>query len=82
MTKAVHYDDRTLQAQIWDTAGAERYRSMARLYYRGALGALIVFDITREYSFHNLVMWIEEVKRAAGEEVVLMIIGNKCDLSA
>ena len=49
---------------------------MARLYYRGALGALIVFDITREYSFHNLVMWIEEVKRAAGEEVVLMIIGK------
>ena len=54
---------------------------MARLYYRGALGALIVFDITRDTSFHNLVTWIEEVKKAAGEEVVLMIIGNKCDLS-
>lgn len=54
---------------------------MARLYYRGALGALIVFDITRELSFQNLIIWIEEVRKAAGEEVVLMIIGNKCDLS-
>ncbi len=51
MSKAVEYDGQVLLTQIWDTAGAERYRSMTRMYYRGALGALLVYDITRYESF-------------------------------
>lgn len=53
-TKVVELDDRSVKVQIWDTAGQERYRSMASAYYRGAVGALMVYDITRASSFENL----------------------------
>lgn len=53
-TKVIDIDGRSIKVQIWDTAGQERYRSMASAYYRGAVGALLVYDITRASSFENL----------------------------
>ena len=53
-TKTMEIKEKTVKTQIWDTAGQERYRSMASAYYRGASGALLVYDITRASSFENL----------------------------
>ena len=79
-TKNVQVNDKSVKAQIWDTAGQERYRSMASAYYRGASGALLVYDITRASSFENLEKWIKELKSYASEDIVCLLIGNKSDL--
>lgn len=50
-TKTLELNGKTIKIQVWDTAGQERYRSMASAYYRGAMGALLVYDITRATSF-------------------------------
>lgn len=65
---------------MWDTAGQERFRSMASAYYRGAMGALLVYDITRRNTFENLDKWVKELKNFAEEGIVTILIGNKCDL--
>lgn len=51
-------------AQIWDTAGQESFRSITRSYYRGACGALLVYDITRRETFNHLGSWLEDVRQA------------------
>ena len=62
-TKTVQIDDNKLvKAQIWDTAGQERYRSIASSYYRGAVGALLVYDVTDRNSFNHVPMWLKEVE--------------------
>lgn len=70
----------TLKLQIWDTAGQESFRSMTRSYYRGACGALLVFDLTRRESFNGLKKWLDEARRNAIPNLVIILIGNKCDL--
>ena len=52
----------TIKAQIWDTAGQERYRAITSAYYRGAVGALVVYDITKDVSFENVEKWLAELK--------------------
>lgn len=79
-TKTLEVKEKTVKVQIWDTAGQERYRSMASAYYRGATGALLVYDITRASSFENLEKWIKELKNFAAEDIVCLLIGNKSDL--
>lgn len=79
-TKTIEVNGKLVKIQIWDTAGQERYRSMASAYYRGASGALLVYDITRATSFENLQKWLRELKNFAVEDITCLMVGNKCDL--
>jgi len=69
-----------IKLQIWDTAGQEAFRSITRAYYRGATGALLVYDITRRASFDRLAQWLMDARQNAQPNMVIMLIGNKCDL--
>jgi len=71
-----------VKVQIWDTAGQERFRAITRGYYRGAVGALIVYDITKATSFANVEKWIKELNEHADSDIVIMLVGNKTDLKA
>jgi small GTP-binding protein len=70
----------TIKAQIWDTAGQERYRAITSAYYRGAVGALLVYDISKHETFENTQNWLKELRQHADANIVIMLIGNKCDL--
>jgi Ras-related protein Rab-11A len=81
-TKTVQIEDNKLvKAQIWDTAGQERYRSIASSYYRGAVGALLVYDVTDRNSFNHVPMWLKEVEENAEKDCLIMLVGNKTDLT-
>ncbi|EDR24746.1 GTP-binding protein YPT31/YPT8, putative [Entamoeba dispar SAW760] len=67
---------------IWDTAGQEKYRSMVGMYYRGASGAIIVYDITSRATFVDLDAWHADLMKTATDDIVLCIVGNKSDLEA
>lgn len=69
-----------MKLQIWDSAGQERFRTMAAAYYRGAHGIGIVFDLTDERSFENIESWVEEIGQYGDETVDSIVIGNKSDL--
>ena len=69
-----------VEAQIWDTAGQERYRSVTKAYYKGALGALIVYDITKKETFGNIDNWIADIRNSADKKVSIILVGNKNDL--
>ena len=69
-----------VDAQIWDTAGQERYRSMTKAYYKGALGALIVYDITKKETFDHVENWIGDLRNSADNKVFIILVGNKNDL--
>jgi len=73
-------DNTQIKLQIWDTAGQESFRSITRSYYRGAAGALLVYDITRRDTFQHLGRWLEEAKQHAHPNMVILLIGNKNDL--
>ncbi|XP_047047885.1 ras-related protein RGP1 [Lolium rigidum] len=79
-TKTLHIDNRTVKAQIWDTAGQERYRAVTSAYYRGAVGAMLVYDMTKRQSFDHMARWLEELRSHADKNIVIMLIGNKSDL--
>lgn len=72
----------TVKLNIWDTAGQERFTTINSTYYRGAHGAIFVYDITEPSSFHRINMWVNEVANHAGSSVVKLLVGNKCDLEA
>ena len=74
-------DGKTVKAQIWDTAGQERYRAITSAYYRGAVGALLVYDITKKQTFDNVQRWLRELRDHADSNIVIMMAGNKCDLN-
>ena len=67
--------------QIWDTAGQERFRTITTAYYRGAMGIMLVYDITNEKSFDNIKNWIRNIEEHASADVEKMILGNKCDMN-
>jgi len=69
-----------VKAQIWDTAGQERYRAITSAHYRKALGALVVYDITKEKTFESVTRWVEELKYHAEPDIVIVLVGNKVDL--
>ncbi|CAI9782773.1 unnamed protein product [Fraxinus pennsylvanica] len=79
-TKTLVIDNKTVKAQIWDTAGQERYRAVTSAYYRGAVGAMLVYDMTKRQSFDHIARWLEELRGHADKNIVIMLIGNKCDL--
>ena len=70
----------SLKLQVWDTAGQERFRSITQSYYHNADGVVIAYDITSPKSFESIEQWLEDVHRFTSKEVVLYIVGNKCDL--
>jgi len=78
--RMITIDQRAIKLQIWDTAGQESFRSITRSYYRGAAGALLVYDITRRDTFNHLTRWLEEARQNANSSMVIMLIGNKSDL--
>lgn len=78
--KTITVDGKQVKLQIWDTAGQERFRTITQSYYRSANGVIIVYDITKRSSFVNLQKWIEEVRRYTASNVILILIGNKCDM--
>lgn len=74
-------EGKTVKAQIWDTAGQERYRAITSAYYRGAVGALLVYDITKRQTFDNVQRWLRELRDHADSNIVIMMAGNKSDLN-
>lgn len=76
----VHVGDKIIKAQIWDTAGQERYRAITSAYYRGAVGALLVYDVTRHVTFENVERWLKELRDHTEANIVIMLVGNKADL--
>ena len=79
-TKFYKYDNKIIKVNIWDTAGQERFTSMITTYYKGAKGALLVYDITRENTFKNIDLWLKELISVNSDKISLVLIGNKCDL--
>ncbi|XVF84419.1 hypothetical protein PTKIN_Ptkin17bG0035500 [Pterospermum kingtungense] len=79
-TQSMEIDGKEVKAQIWDTAGQERFRAVTSAYYRGAVGALIVYDITRRTTFDSVGRWLDELKTHSETTVARMLVGNKCDL--
>ncbi|KAM5552241.1 hypothetical protein ABKV19_026883 [Rosa sericea] len=79
-TKTLLIDHKTIKAQIWDTAGQERYRAVTSAYYRGSVGAMLVYDITKPQSFDHVTRWLEELRGHADSNIVVMLVGNKSDL--
>ena len=69
-----------VKAQIWDTAGQERYRSVTKAYYKGAKGALLVYDISRKSTFENIDNWLLDLKTNGDKNILIILIGNKADL--
>lgn len=70
----------TVKAQIWDTAGQERYRAITSSHYRRAVGALLVYDATKQSTFQNCLKWMEELRQNAEPDIVIMLVGNKVDV--
>lgn len=81
-TKTILIDNKLVKAQIWDTAGQERYRAITTAYFRGALGALIVYDVTSTSSFESVPRWLDQLRAHADPNAVIMLAGNKCDLES
>jgi small GTP-binding protein len=71
----------TIKAQIWDTAGQEKYRAITEAHFRKAIGAVIVYDITKEESLISVKKWIEDIREKAQPEIVIIMVGNKLDLA-
>uniref|UniRef100_A0A0D3ECN5 Uncharacterized protein n=1 Tax=Brassica oleracea var. oleracea TaxID=109376 RepID=A0A0D3ECN5_BRAOL len=80
-TRTLQVEGKTVKAQIWDTAGQERYRAITSAYYRGAVGALLVYDITKRQTFDNALRWLRELRDHADSNIVIMMAGNKSDLN-
>ncbi|KAF3643907.1 Ras-related protein RABA1d [Capsicum chinense] len=79
-TKSLTVDNKVIKAQIWDTAGQERYRAITSAYYRGAVGALLVYDVTRHSTFESVERWLKELRDHTDPNIVVMLVGNKSDL--
>merc|ERR1712004_361446 len=79
-TRSIQVDGKTIKAQIWDTAGQERYRAITSAYYRGAVGALLVYDIAKHLTYENVERWLKELGDHADANIVIMLVGNKSDL--
>jgi Ras-related protein Rab-8A len=77
--KTVDTEGKKVKLQIWDTAGQERFRTITTAYYRGAMGIILVYDVTDETTFQNIRNWLRAVQQHATENVNIILVGNKCD---
>lgn len=78
--RTIELDGKKIKLQIWDTAGQERFRTITTAYYRGAMGIMLVYDVTNEKSFENIKNWIRNIEENASADVEKMLLGNKCEL--
>lgn len=78
--KTIEIDGKVVKIQIWDTAGQEAFQAITRTYYKGAVGALLVYDITRRETFTHVKKWLEDVRANSSKSIVIILIGNKKDL--
>ena len=78
--KLFNINGHKIKAQIWDTAGQEKYKAITGAYYKGSKGAFVVYDITRKDTFESIDKWINDLKTTGDPKLNIMIIGNKCDL--
>eukprot|EP01012_Entosiphon_sulcatum_P031167 TRINITY_DN3892_c0_g1_i1.p1 TRINITY_DN3892_c0_g1~~TRINITY_DN3892_c0_g1_i1.p1 ORF type:complete len:210 (+),score=43.92 TRINITY_DN3892_c0_g1_i1:71-700(+) len=81
-TRVVEINAKNIKLQIWDTAGQERFRAVTRSYYRGAAGAVLVYDITRRSTYNHLASWLTDARNLTNPHTVMMLVGNKVDLEA
>ncbi|XP_037623674.1 ras-related protein Rab-8B-like [Sebastes umbrosus] len=79
--RTIELDGKRVKLQIWDTAGQERFRTITTAYYRGAMGIMLVYDISNEKSFENIKNWIRNIEEHASSDVEKMVLGNKCDMT-
>ena len=80
LSKSYKINDKIFKIEMWDTAGQERYKSITSAYYKGAKGALLVYDVTSAQSFENIDKWYNEIKEKTNKDIKLILIGNKIDL--
>ena len=78
--KTLKINKEVIKVEVWDTAGQERYRAITSSYYKGAKGAIIVYDITNEDSFNNVESWMNEVTKKGKTDMQFLLVGNKKDL--
>jgi len=79
-SKLFKLNGHNIKAQIWDTAGQEKYKAITGAYYKGSKGAFVVYDITRKETFESVDKWINDLKSSGDPKLIIIIIGNKCDL--
>lgn len=79
-SKIVEVGGRNVKLQIWDTAGQERFRSVTRSYYRGAAGAILVYDITSRETYNHVASWLSDARSLANKDISIILVGNKADL--
>ncbi|XP_074601674.1 ras-related protein Rab-8A-like isoform X2 [Brevipalpus obovatus] len=77
--RTIELEGKKVKLQVWDTAGQERFRTITTAYYRGAMGIMLVYDVTNEKSFENIKNWVRNIEEHASSDVDKMILGNKCD---
>lgn len=78
--KNITVNNQKIKLNIWDTAGQERFKTITSTYYKGSHGIVLVYDITDKESFNNINNWVNEVKRNAGTNITMLLVGNKCDM--
>ena len=69
-----------IKVQLWDTAGQDRYRTIAKNYYKGSHGILLLYDVTKTSSFENIREWIKDIREEVYEKAIIFLIGNKIDI--
>eukprot|EP00200_Dunaliella_tertiolecta_P005975 CAMPEP_0202355150 /NCGR_PEP_ID=MMETSP1126-20121109/10166_1 /ASSEMBLY_ACC=CAM_ASM_000457 /TAXON_ID=3047 /ORGANISM="Dunaliella tertiolecta, Strain CCMP1320" /LENGTH=225 /DNA_ID=CAMNT_0048947721 /DNA_START=239 /DNA_END=917 /DNA_ORIENTATION=- len=79
--KKIMVDNKLVKLQIWDTAGQERFRTITSAYYRGAMGILLLYDVTDEASFNNIRNWMRNIEQHASDNVNKILVGNKSDMA-
>ena len=79
-SKNINIDNKTINLQIWDTAGQEKYKVLSKNYYNNSNAFIIVYDITNLESFESVMNWIDQIKENAPENVKSILLGNKSDL--
>jgi Ras-related protein Rab-8A len=79
--KTIELDGKRIKLQIWDTAGQERFRTITTAYYRGAMGILLIYDVTDEKTYGNIRNWIRQIEQHAAPQVTKVLIGNKADMT-
>ncbi|PJF18811.1 Small GTP-binding protein domain [Paramicrosporidium saccamoebae] len=81
LSKTMYLEDRTIRLQLWDTAGQERFRTLIPSYIRDSAVTIIVYDVSSRTSFEAVSRWIDDVRNERGDDVIIVIVGNKTDLS-
>lgn len=81
LSKTMYLEDRTVRLQLWDTAGQERFRSLIPSYIRDSSVAVVVYDITNRKTFENTRKWVDDVRGERGNDVIIVLVGNKTDLN-